>query len=81
MTEKKKDKDPNHQQPRGLVFKNYDYAGPEEGDETSPGTGLYQNMEDYKSVGDFIEKARKRKKHLVSFRMKLLSKFSDKYKE
>jgi hypothetical protein len=44
-------------------FNNYDYGGPEEGSETSPGTGLYHgSMGKYKSVGDFLDKSRKRKK-------------------
>ena len=44
-------------------FSNYDYGGPEEGDETSPGRGLYNGeMDKYKSVKDFIDKSRQRKK-------------------
>lgn len=44
------------------LFTNYDYGGPEGGSEVSPGTGLYQgSMGKYKSVSDFLEKARKRK--------------------
>jgi tRNA nucleotidyltransferase/poly(A) polymerase len=44
------------------LFTNYDYGGPEGGSEVGPGTGLYQgSMGKYKSVSDFLEKARKRK--------------------
>lgn len=43
-------------------FTNYDYGGPEEESETSPGRGLYNgNMGKYKSVSELLEKARKRK--------------------
>ena len=43
------------------IFRNYDYGGPENGGEVSPGTGLYHGkMDKYKSVKDFIEKSRKR---------------------
>lgn len=74
MSENKKDKDPNHQYSRGVVFKNYDYAGPENGDETSPGTGLYGDMSKHKSVSEFLEKARNRSKHLVQARVNLFNK-------
>jgi hypothetical protein len=48
--------------PHGPLFKNYDYGGPEDGSDISPGTGLYHGkMDKYKSVSDFLEKARKRK--------------------
>lgn len=47
--------------PPGPFFPNYDYGGPEEGSESGPGTGLYHgNMDKYKSVKDFLDKARKR---------------------
>ena len=43
------------------IFQNYDYGGPEEGNEVSPGRGLYNGpMDKYKSVKEFLEKARKR---------------------
>lgn len=43
-------------------FRNYDYGGPEGGSEVSPGTGLYHGkMDKYKSVKDFLDKARERK--------------------
>lgn len=52
------DNDPNM-----VVFKNYDYGGPENGSATSPGTGLYfGNMDKYKSVGDFLKKKRKNRR-------------------
>lgn len=51
-----------------MFFRNYDYGGPEEGSETSPGTGLYSgDMSKYKSVSDFLEKARKRKHRKKAF--------------
>lgn len=43
------------------LFKNYDYGGPEDGGGVGPGTGLYHgDMSKYKSVKDFLDKARKR---------------------
>ena len=43
-------------------FENYDYGGPADGDEVSPGTGLYNGeMDKYDSVTDFLNKSRKRK--------------------
>ncbi|TXG77355.1 hypothetical protein E6Q11_02950 [Candidatus Dojkabacteria bacterium] len=48
--------------PEGPWFSNYDYAGPDEPTEISPGKGLYNGkMDRYKSVRDFIEMKRKRK--------------------
>lgn len=46
---------------RGMFFKNYDYKDSESG----PGEGLYSNMKDYKSVTEFREKKRKRRKKLL----------------
>lgn len=44
-------------------FRNFDYGGPEEGGEVSPGTGLYHgDMTKYKSVKEFIDKSRKRRR-------------------
>jgi len=40
-------------------FSNYDYAGPQDADETSPGTGLYGDMSKHKSVTEFLDKKRK----------------------
>ena len=58
MAKKKKKKD-SHPQSRGILFQNYDYAD----DPTGPGMGLYHgNMDKYKSVGEFLEKSRKRLK-------------------
>jgi hypothetical protein len=43
------------------IFQNYDYGGPKDGNETSPGTGLYNGkMDQYKSTKDFINNSRKR---------------------
>lgn len=51
------------------LFKNFDYGGPEDGSDVSPGTGLYQgNMDKYKSTKDFIEKSRKRKHRKKAFK-------------
>ena len=61
--EKKKDKDPNHQYSRKTFFNNYDLYGKKDGDKTSPGTGFFQHMNEYKSVKDFIDQSRKRKNH------------------
>lgn len=45
------------------MFSNFDYGGPENGGKTGPGRGLYNGMMDkYKSVTDFLNKARKRRK-------------------
>ena len=59
MTKKKKE-EINHDDTlsRGVFFQNYDLydvGNPE----TSPGTGLYQNMDKYDSVEDFRNKKRK----------------------
>jgi hypothetical protein len=55
-----------------LFFENYDYGGPEEGSEISPGRGLYSgDMSKYKSVSEFLEKARKRKHRKKAFRQLL----------
>lgn len=48
------------------LFKNYDLYETKGEDglaKHGPGTGLYQNMEKYKSVKDFIDKKRKRNKY------------------
>lgn len=57
------------------LFKNYDYGI---SDKNGPGTGLYQNLDKYKSVKDFIKSKRKRNKnkYKVKARMKLLSKLT-----
>lgn len=50
---------------RETFFKNYDYGGPEEASETSPGRGLYNGkMDKFKSVKEFIEKKRKKREKL-----------------
>lgn len=62
---KKEDKDPNHVTTRpypSIIFQNYDYAGTLEGDETSPGTGFFRNLDKVKSVEDFLDKKHKARK-------------------
>ena len=56
-----------------VIFPNYDLYGPDEGSETSPGTGLYGDMGEkkkkYKSVGEFRKKkdeARKKRKKALA---------------
>jgi hypothetical protein len=74
-TKKQKDKKRVDQDVRPyphLFFTNYDYGGPEEGSEISPGRGLYSgDMSKYKSVTEFLEKARKRKHRKKAFRQLL----------
>lgn len=53
-----------HEQSRGLFFKNYDLYGPQDPTENSPGTGFFQNMSKYKSISDFFEQKRRKKKSL-----------------
>lgn len=44
-------------------FSNYDYGGPEDGEDSGPGTSLYHGeMDKYESVKDFIEKSRERRR-------------------
>lgn len=54
-------------------FKNYDLYGPEDPTETSPGTGLYNNMDKYKSTKEFIEKKRKKRKNKLATLIKLIA--------
>lgn len=60
----KKEKDPRDLDVRPYpnpIFQNYDYGGSLEGDETSPGRGLYNGkMDQFDSVKEFIEYKRKR---------------------
>ena len=45
-----------------IFFKNYDYGtGPDE--KMGPGKGLYENMDKYKSVSDFLKKKRRKNKN------------------
>lgn len=67
MSKKEKDKKRVDQdiRPIGPWFSNYDYAGPEEATETSPGKGLYNGkMDRYPSVKNFIETKRKKRREL-----------------
>lgn len=58
-------KDSEHPKDRSLWFANYDYIGPEEATKISPGRGLYNGrMDKYKSVKDFLEKKKKRRREL-----------------
>ena len=51
----------DHPTSRGTFFRNYDlYETP--GKDEGPGTGLYSNMDKYKSVADFLKKKRKKNK-------------------
>lgn len=62
-----KDKSPQHEYPRGVLYKNYDLYETEGVDgpaKQGPGAGFYQNMHKYKSVTDFLAKKRKRKKKM-----------------
>lgn len=63
---------------RGVFFKNYDLY--DTGD-PSPGTGLYQHMDEYDSVADFRNKKRKeniRKRRQALFEALLVTTASDK---
>lgn len=81
--DKKKNKDKKRVdldiRPHGPLFRNYDYGGPGEGSEVSPGTGLYfGKMDKYKSVKDFLDKARKRKHRKRSlFFLSLIAKLGE----
>lgn len=61
----KKKSDDDHPVPRGVLYQNYDLYASEK--EQGPGAGLYQNMDKYDSVSDFIKRKRKRRKKLLSF--------------
>jgi hypothetical protein len=51
--------------PEGPWYSSYDYGGPEEASDSGPGRGLYNGkMDKHKSVKDFIDKKRKRKRQL-----------------
>lgn len=54
------------------IFTNYDLYEFEDGDETSPGIGLYDDMKRYKFVKDFLEKARKRQERKKKARLEQL---------
>jgi hypothetical protein len=56
--------------PTYVAFKNYDYAGPDEGNEISPGKGLYNSkMNRYKSVKDFLQKKRESRAKLKNAKL------------
>lgn len=58
-------KNSEHPKSRALWFSNYDYGGPENATESSPGRGLYNGeMDKYKSVKDLLAKKRKRRREL-----------------
>lgn len=62
--------------PRGVLYRNYDlYEAPGVDGKTytGPGGSLYQNMDKYKSVKDFLNKSRKRKKRMRKRALKLIS--------
>ncbi len=61
---KKKKKDEGS----SVLFQNFDYGGPEEGSDISPGTGPYRDMDKNKSTKKFIERSRKRKHRKKLFR-------------
>lgn len=49
-------------------FTNYDYGGPEDGTDVSPGTGLYHGwMGKYKSTKEFIDRSRRRRHRRKAF--------------
>lgn len=50
--------------PEGPWFSNYDYGGPDKPSKISPGKGLYNGMDKYKSVSDFIKMKRKSRREL-----------------
>lgn len=51
--------------PEGPWYSNYDLYGPEEASSSGPGRGLYNGkMDKYKSVKEFIDKKRKKRKAL-----------------
>lgn len=65
MSKKDKKRVDNDVRPEGPWFSNYDYGGPDEATSTSPGRGLYNgSMGKYKSVTEFIDKKRKRRKEI-----------------
>lgn len=84
---KKKDEERASLDVRNKVpfFSNYDYGGPSEGSGVGSGTGLYDYMyqnPDNPSVGDFLEKARKRrhrKKGITRIILKIAQSYQDEW--
>lgn len=59
----------NHPTSRGLLFRNYDLY--DTGGEDSPGSGLFQNLDKYKSVEEFRKAKRKRNRNKRKRKLKL----------
>lgn len=49
---------------KAQFFRNYDY-GTGKGNKSGPGTGLFMNLKDYKSVMDFRKKRRNKRKEVI----------------
>jgi len=56
----KKDDDQAHDQSRGLFYSNYDYI--DDGSGEGPGTSVYRQMDQVKSVDEWRRKMRDRRK-------------------
>ena len=81
MTKKDKERVDKDTRPEGPWYQNYDYlADPKE---DGPGPGLYQGkMDKYKSVKDFVEKSRerrrKKRKEALDYAISILKKYDKK---
>lgn len=64
-----------------VFYRNYDYIEPKPEDNkshTSPGAGLYQNLQKYKSVSEFLNKKRKKNRQYRRIAMlKMLIKMAE----
>lgn len=59
-------------------FRNYDYGGPDEPSDTSPGRGLFNGpMDKYKSIGEFLDKKRKARRKKKSIAQELTEKVDE----
>ena len=68
--------------PEGPWFRQYDYGGSEEASETSPGRGLYNGrMDKYKSVKDFIEAKRKRRRKMKRANINIILKAASQFQK